>query len=374
MGNVDVVQWMITGNCNYHCSHCYLGEDNRTEPDISRLLSDIEYFKDYGIKKVVLTGGEPLIRKDLGQLLRALFDADIKVTGIITNGALVTKELLGMLRDFGNETTFSISYDGDETHGIVRNFKGAKEKTLAAFDLCREEGFETASDMTFYKGNAENLRESIKTLQEHGCSSLKVSPLIMAGNALKGNQLKMLTPSEVLDAFCEYIPFYFVDNIKMKVFLSAYFYADGKSGIWDIPVERFKMYVDDCDKAMCAKEETVPFLYVDDRLLPCAGIAGVKEARESMQKISEGGIEKAIKSPGYMNFMGYTLSEHARFNPECKECGYLKTCMGGCRIIAGIEGFGLHGKDRYFCTYFKNGYLGKVKAAVQLGKSLAALG
>ena len=374
MGNVDVVQWMITGNCNYHCSHCYLGEDNRIEPDISSLLSYIEYFKDYGIKKVILTGGEPLIRKDLGQLLKALYDGNIKVTGIITNGALITKELLRMLKDFGNDTTFSISYDGDETHDIVRNFKGAKEKTLAAFDLCRKEGFNTASDMTFYRGNAGNLRESIKTLEEHGCSSLKVSPLLMAGNAQKGKLLESLTPTEVLDAFCEYIPFYFVDKIKMKVFLSAYFYGDGQNGIWDIPVERFKMYVDDCDKAMCAKEEKVPFLYIDGRLLPCAGVAGYKEQREKMRKISDGGIGAAMKSPAYAEFMGYTLKEHARSNPDCKECEYLKTCMGGCRIIAGIEDFEFHGKDRYFCTYFKNGYLGKVKAAVQLGKSLAALG
>ena len=370
MGSIDALQWMLIGRCNYNCSHCYLGKENRTEPELYQLLSYIPLIKEAGIKKVILTGGEPLMRRGFDEIIREITEAGIVITAIITNGSLVTKELIAMLRSYGQTPAFCISYDGDVTHDVVRNCEGAREKTLRAFELCKEEGLKTTSDMTLYRGNADDLRSTMKTLQEHGCSSVKISPLIKAGNAKNNDNMQMLTPVEVLNAFCDYIPYYYMDKIETEVFMSAYFYASGYNGIWDIPAERFRMYVDGCGRTLCAKEKTVPFLYMDGRLLPCAGVAGFPEARSMMKKITEGGLKKAMKAKEYRDFLGYTLSEYAKNNPECKECEFLTTCMGGCRIISALEGYGIHGRDRYFCTYFRNGYEDKIKKAVQIGKTL----
>ena len=368
MRNIDTLQWMITGRCNYHCNHCYLGEDNRIEPDTDTLLSYIPLMKAAGIQKVVLTGGEPLSRADLGILVKELSENGIDITSVITNGFFLNGKALDLFEENGQKPVFCISYDGDGTTDFVRNHKGAQEMALKAFDLCKSRGFTTTSDMTLYRENTGALRSSVKTLMEHGCSSLKVTPLMLVGNAKKSMSELALTPAEVFEAFCDYIPFYYQDRITMEIYLNAYFYAASYDGIWAIPAEDASMFVENCDKGMCANERMVPFLDCEGKLLPCPGAEAAKELLDEMRDVTEQGITGAMDSPGMKRFYGYTLKQHMEDNPDCDKCGFLHKCMGGCRIIAGIDGNGFSGKDRFFCTYFTGNYKEKIYSAARKGK------
>lgn len=120
------VYWKITWRCNLRCAYCGVsarrGAELATEP-LVKMLRDAA---DIGMVRVNLSGGEPLLRRDLGVLIRALSDWGVSV-GLDTNGALVP-DRLGDLKGIASAT---ISLDGDaEIHDRQRG-AGAHAAALA---------------------------------------------------------------------------------------------------------------------------------------------------------------------------------------------------------------------------------------------------
>ena len=118
------VSFEITYSCNARCRHCHLGgparEEDRASPEefgrIARRLRPVV---------AQISGGEPLLRKDVEDIVRA-----IKRPGkapylvLTTNGALLTKDKHARLRDAGVEE-FSLSLDyPDERHDEFRGIPG----------------------------------------------------------------------------------------------------------------------------------------------------------------------------------------------------------------------------------------------------------
>lgn len=117
------VSFEVTHNCNARCKHCHLGgpvDEERASP------------QKYGelcqqIKPVIaqLSGGEPLLRRDLEQIVEALSNPNrAPYIVVTTNGALLTKERYLTLREAGVDK-FSISLDyPDERHDEFRGIPG----------------------------------------------------------------------------------------------------------------------------------------------------------------------------------------------------------------------------------------------------------
>jgi len=93
----DYLRISLTDNCNFRCTYCMPQEEMQWMP-FSKLMSAdeivqiAEIFVGLGVKKIRLTGGEPLVRKDFGAILTrlALFPVDLTLT---TNGILLDKHL-----------------------------------------------------------------------------------------------------------------------------------------------------------------------------------------------------------------------------------------------------------------------------------------
>lgn len=82
----------IIGMCNLSCPFCF-GPDHSLPPiDTERLLRVVSLFPRLGVRKVVVTGGEPLLVPSLVRILRALKDLDLNVT-LDTNGVLLKNKL-----------------------------------------------------------------------------------------------------------------------------------------------------------------------------------------------------------------------------------------------------------------------------------------
>ena len=117
----------VTEKCNFKCSHCFV---ESTQVGNEMLLSDIvervipNLIKS-NVVKITLTGGEPLIHKDISGIIAALCDNNIAVS-ICTNGSLITDSFLHFVSDYKN-IHFNISLDGLrlESHGRFRgNLEG----------------------------------------------------------------------------------------------------------------------------------------------------------------------------------------------------------------------------------------------------------
>lgn len=115
------VMLQITTRCNMRCKHCFLSATGAgMDMSCTLIKSDIiKKLTESKVKKVTLTGGEPLLHPDLLSIVSAINNADIQIC-ICTNASLITEELLEKLK--GLYVHFNVSLDGISagSHGLFR--------------------------------------------------------------------------------------------------------------------------------------------------------------------------------------------------------------------------------------------------------------
>ncbi|MFD2036730.1 GTP 3',8-cyclase MoaA [Belliella marina] len=85
----------LTDSCNFRCSYCMPDEDTQSMPSahlmrVDEIESIAKKFVQLGVNKIRLTGGEPLVRKDIGMIIDRLSKLPVELT-LTTNGVLVDK-------------------------------------------------------------------------------------------------------------------------------------------------------------------------------------------------------------------------------------------------------------------------------------------
>lgn len=112
-GPTENVVIEVTERCNHACAHCYnywrsTGRgrgpgDLLTVPDICELICKVK--AESALRNVAVSGGEPLLRPDLPEIVAELTGLDLGVV-VITNGTLLTE---GLVRRFPPRTAFEIT-------------------------------------------------------------------------------------------------------------------------------------------------------------------------------------------------------------------------------------------------------------------------
>ena len=139
----------VTDRCNFRCTYCMpkdvFGPDYAFLPrsevlsfeEITRLA---RIFKDHGIEKIRLTGGEPLLRRNLERLiemLAALGGLDLTLT---TNGSLLAKKARSLAAAGLNRVTVSLDALDDATFKAMNDVDFPVEKVLEGIDAAAEAG------------------------------------------------------------------------------------------------------------------------------------------------------------------------------------------------------------------------------------------
>lgn len=124
------VMLQITTRCNMRCKHCFLSATGAgVDMSYSLIKSDIiKKLTESKVKKVTLTGGEPLLHPDLLSIVTALNDADIQIC-ICTNASLITEELLKHLKDLNVHFNVSLDGIGVGSHGLFREISNPSSFT-----------------------------------------------------------------------------------------------------------------------------------------------------------------------------------------------------------------------------------------------------
>lgn len=133
-----IVVWSTTRTCNLKCVHCYTDSDNLkysgelTTDDGKKLIDDLASF---GIPSLLFSGGEPLMRKDLLQLIEYAAEKEIRPV-LSTNGTLIDRKTAQNLKDAGI-VYVGISLDGtEEVNDEFRGVKGAFSRAMKGFENC----------------------------------------------------------------------------------------------------------------------------------------------------------------------------------------------------------------------------------------------
>lgn len=155
------IVWNITRRCNLRCKHCYEDAGKKDfELDTKDAKRAIDILAKSGVVILAFSGGEPLVREDIFELIRYASDKGI-YTAIATNGTLLTKETTKKLKESGLGFV-QISLDGmKEFHEEFRGVKGIYEKVIEGIKNSVEEGFFTEIATTVTKMNIDQIPKII---------------------------------------------------------------------------------------------------------------------------------------------------------------------------------------------------------------------
>ena len=331
------------------------------QPGTQEALRIADEIADCGIPVVKLTGGEPLIREDFLTIIERLVSRDVRISTIMTNGALVTEELLSSLEKLGVLCGFDISFDGvDGWHDWMRGVKGAGENAVRALKLCHAHGFETGVQIVLHKGNLPVLRKTVRLLSELGVSGAIIGGIDDVGEGRDLGAYR-LSDDEMFDASAEYLPQFVEDGMPLKHirFGATFEYRDGK---FSIPLVR-----DGRDSALlCRSMRSTMYLGPDGYVLPCIPMSYTDATKQRFPNVSEVSLSEALGDSDYMRFICLTAKDYFEHNPDCRACEYAKLCAGGCRGSAAEDSHGenLMGKDPFVCRFFLGGYYERAREVI----------
>ena len=137
-----IVSWNVTNACNMFCDHCYREAGCKAEEELSTAEAKtlLEQIDKAGFKIMIFSGGEPLTRPDILELVEYATSLGLRsVFG--TNGTLITLEMAQKLKDAG-AMGMGISLDSmdKKKHNEFRKFDGAWEGAVQGMRNCHAVG------------------------------------------------------------------------------------------------------------------------------------------------------------------------------------------------------------------------------------------
>jgi len=141
---ISYLRVSLTDRCNFRCSYCYTND----EPALNdkNLLNDDDLFKlvnvfvKLGINKIRLTGGEPLLRKNLIKLVEKIAGIDsIKLIGLTTNGYLLKPQIQPLIDAGLNRLNISLDTLKRDVFNNLTGHDGL-DRVIEAIDIAEKSG------------------------------------------------------------------------------------------------------------------------------------------------------------------------------------------------------------------------------------------
>ncbi len=181
----------LTERCNLACAHCYLDAkvlkhgavDELSTQEVKRVLGEIAQVGPEAM--VVLTGGEPMLRRDLPELAAHASALGLMVV-VGTNGMLLRPDRIAALRDAG-VAGIGISVDSldPETHDDFRGKQGAWAKTMAGIDACKDARMPFQIHFSATEETGDEIDDMVGFARDAGAMVLNVFFMVCTGRGEK---------------------------------------------------------------------------------------------------------------------------------------------------------------------------------------------
>lgn len=360
---VQEAVWSITGRCNYSCRHCILSAPEGIHPELplESCKHIIDSLAECGIHTVTLTGGEPLVRRDIMRIAEMLTERDIRISSVMTNGKLLTPQILDGFEKLGQFPEFQVSFDGIGYHDSMRGVRGAEQAALDAIHLLISRGFIVTVSMCIDRDSADSIRDTAKLLGETGVERLEVSTPQKLGAWEKAGSEQALTFDETMEIYLKYIPQYFEDGMPITLNLGGAFNCRRHGTKYRIPyVRKF-----DTDEKLgrhiiCDSARFNMYISAEGQLMPCLGYSTAAYA-ERFPNILEVPLKDALNGSLASNMMTCRMREYFARNEECRTCEKRLKCAGGCRVNAMVGGRDNLSIDEDACRFHLGGYEDRIR-------------
>ncbi len=299
------VQWLVTNRCNLSCPFCEASAGAAAPRELSReeALRLVDELPAAGVRKLLLSGGEPLMRPDIGAIMARAGARGLKL-GLVTNGWHVPEMAgeLGRLRFF----LYFTSLDGAPSyHDRIRGREHAFERAMAGLELFTGMGVPVRIVNTaVHPGNISQLEELARIVKGSGATSWRLTPVSGVGRAtgeigyeLDGSQLRFLAD--------------FIARQRATVncdFGESHSYLGCLAG-----EEGGKPFVCGAGLTRCS-------ITAEGEVLGCQQIFD--------PAFSEGNV----RDKGFARIWreGFARFREKEFTEECRQCAHFAGCRGGC--------------------------------------------
>jgi len=181
------IAWEITRRCNLHCIHCRSSSEevvnDHPDPKKEECIRIIDDITSFAKPVMVLTGGEPLLRKDFFEIAKYGTQKGLRVC-LATNGTLVNDEICQKLKEVDIKMV-SLSLDGpnEDIHDDFRKQKGAFKATVNAAKLFKKYDIPFLINSSFTKRNQNTIPEVYKLAKELGATAWYMFMIVPTGRA-----------------------------------------------------------------------------------------------------------------------------------------------------------------------------------------------
>jgi len=339
------IAWEITRRCNLRCVHCRSSSELEAKghPDFSteeayRVIDDIS---GYAKPVMVLSGGEPLLRKDVFDIAKYGIGKGLRMC-LATNGSLVTGEIAMKIKTAGIRMV-SLSLDGStaEVHDNFRNQKGAFDGVMNAARLFKKYGVEFLINSSFTKRNQQEIPKVYRLAKQLGATAWYMFMIVPTGRGedIMGELISKEDYEELLEWHYEMEKA--EKDMLVRPTCAPHYYRvvlQKKKEKGD-KFERRTLKFSTGGSKGCLAGQLICLIDVDGNILPC-----------SYFPKSAGNIrEKSFKDIWENSELFRDMRNFKAYKGRCGSCEYINVC-GGCRARA-YAVTGDYMNEEPFCGY-----------------------
>ncbi|MDP7652789.1 MAG: radical SAM protein [Rhodospirillales bacterium] len=332
----------LTRRCNLNCAHCYLDAGTRESDDtgelstaeVKVLLEGIAAISDETM--VVFTGGEPLLRADLTELVAHASGLGLMAV-IGTNGMGLNDRRVAALKEAGAQGV-GISLDSLDAaaHDAFRGLSGSWARAMKGIDACRRNDFCFQIHFSVTDDNAHELDDMIAYAREVGALVLNVFFLVCTGRGEKVTNISAETYDRVLQRITE------AAHAETDLMIRAKCAPHFKRMAWELDPDWPITAAHGYEAGGCLAGTRYC------RITPLGGVTACPYMEEEVGSIREHSFAEIWRdAPQFQALRRPTLEG------RCGDCEYTKIC-GGCRARPLARNGQLMGED-FLCLYEPKG-------------------
>ena len=361
---------MITGKCNLNCLHCFNAKDNaplNTELTYEQVVDILDQAKGIGIHAFTITGGEPLVHRRFLDIVKAIYERDMFIFELNTNGLMITQSMLDEFKAIGCYPLIKISFDGVGYHNWIRQHPKAEELTIKAIKLCIENGFRVKAQVQVNRKNVDVMMDTAHLLNDLHVSEMRIIRTTEAPRWEKNSPQSSLTIEEYYERMLEFAKEYIHSDMKMIIDVWQFLRLFPGTRMYSlVPIacskDEFNIRI-----PMCKGNRGMIAVSSSGEVVPCLQMSGYFiEHGISLGNLFKTPLKELVKESDYLNLATAPLFKQIVENDKCANCQYYKVCTGGCPALGLLysKDVNFYHEDITKCFFFENGWYDKCVAAL----------
>jgi radical SAM protein with 4Fe4S-binding SPASM domain len=334
------VQFDVTPRCNSNCIYCLSSNKmmDKTELSTKEIKDTITDLSKLGLWVLTISGGEPLLRKDIFEILDHVSGLKIPIR-FFTNGMLIDINIAKKLSKYKDIMLIQISLDSScpEHHDTQRGIKGSFDKTVKGINNLIKCGITPIIASTITPITLNDIEETARFLHDLGINYLRCVPAKICSEKSISHKDEIymdLKDVKLLGEKIKNLSKKYEDSMKFSISAFMLDYSANPEQTTDMPV--------------CTSGITSLYITSSGVVYPCIALSSPNFSAGNIKKESIANIWKDSNILKKLRKLSVDDFE------KCKSCKVKNICKGGCRGNSYDFFKSLTSYDPLYCSYFLN--------------------